>query len=157
MRGAISILTSILLVLVALSLLVLVYPWASSLASNFGAAVSTYTTTLENSLESFVEIYPPPGQVPFETNLIAVIHNSGLRPLSNAHVYIITKNGSIYYPTIIHIDKNGNTEMIAGGGPVSVSRGDTLVVFFPETNNVMGYTVVVSGDDIIAPYVVSIP
>ncbi len=156
-RGVSQILTSLLLTLLVLGVAALIYPWASSLVASISTIFFQDVSALKETVGAILEVYPPPAIINApEANYPVIIHNSGLSTLTGVKVYIIPPGATApLYITTQKIDINGN---VVDPAPTldakDLGTGETLIAYMPEGNDYRGYTIVVTGRNLLVPYTV---
>ncbi len=149
LSGVTPVLTTIMLVAVAVILVIFLYPWLTSLSSRLEVEWARASITYASTLPMFIRILPPPA-TGNEGNAIAIIHNAGIHVLPSTTIYIIPPQAPPASPPAVYkLSTNGKVASWKNGS--DLAPGETLIVYFPYDTNYFGYRILVTSPNLVVP------
>lgn len=144
-RGVSPVITSTLLILISISIVALLYPWATTATNKVVSALTLDSDTAQQQILSDVTIRVPGAENPREKPQPVLIHNTGLTTLNNVKVWI-SKNGgtTITAAEGNYITNDGSMSPINfnTGDIGSFKEGEAIIIWLPADANYYGYTII---------------
>jgi hypothetical protein len=144
-RGVSPVVTSTLLILISISIVALLYPWATAATNKVASAISQDSESAQEQILSNVVIRVPGAENPQNKPQPVLVHNVGLTTLNNVKVWIATNNGTdLNAAKGEYIENNGDSTTVDfSTTTLSAFRpGEALVIWLPAEQNYDGWSII---------------
>ena len=144
-RGVSPVITSTLLILISISIVALLYPWATTATNKVVSALALDSDTAQQQILSDVTIRVPGSENPAQIPQPVLIHNIGLTTLNNVRVWIAKNGGTTMTAAEGNYIKNDGTIEYVNFQNSTIENfkaGEAVVIWLPAEQNYDGYTIV---------------
>lgn len=144
-RGVSPVITSTLLILISISIVALLYPWATTATNKVVGALAQDSDTAQQQILSDVTIRVPGSENPSKVPQPVLIHNTGVTTLNNVRVWISTDGGTTLNAAEGNYIKNdGSIEHINFQNTAidNFKAGEAIIIWLPAEQNYDGYTII---------------
>ena len=144
-RGVSPVITSTLLILISISIVALLYPWATTATNKVVGALALNSDTAQQQILSDVTIRVPGAENPAKVPQPVLIHNTGVTTLNNARVWIAKDGGATMTAAEgNYITNDGTVQYTNFQSDVidNFKAGEAIVIWLPPEQNYDGYTIV---------------
>ncbi len=144
-RGVSPVVTSTLLILISISIIALLYPWATTATNKVNGAIALSSDSAQQEILSNVTIRVPGSENPAQIPQPVLIHNTGLTTLNNVKVWISTNGGT----TIVgaegnYIQNDGSITPVDFQNTAidAFKPGEAIIIWLPAESNYDGYSII---------------
>jgi len=144
-RGVSPVITSTLLILISISIIALLYPWATAATNKVVSALALDSDSAQQEILANVTIRVPGEENPALIPQPVLIHNTGLTTLNNVKVWISKDNGTTLEGAEGNYIKNDGTTTPINFNNTAIDNfepGEAVIIWLPPENNYAGYSII---------------